>query len=68
MATHTNTAPPRLVRRDEVLHRTGLSTSEIYRRIEADTFPKQIRLGAKSVAWLESEIDQWIMDQVEAQK
>lgn len=59
-------AAPRLIRRDEVLHKTGLSTSEIYRRIEAGTFPKQIRLGAKSVAWLEADIDQWILEQVEA--
>lgn len=67
MAALTQTAP-RLIRRAEVLHKTGLSQSEIYRRMDADAFPKQIRLGAKAVAWLESEIDQWIMDQVEAQK
>ena len=28
------------------------------------TFPKQVCLGAKSVAWLESEVDDWIMDKV----
>lgn len=67
MATPAQTAP-RLIRREEVLHKTGLSTSEIYRRIAADAFPKQVRLGAKSVAWLESEIDQWIFEQVGAQK
>lgn len=67
MAAYTQAAP-RLIRRDEVLHRTGLSTTEIYRRMAADAFPKQIRLGAKSVAWLESEIDQWIFEQVGAQK
>ena len=29
------------------------------------TFPKQVSLGAKSVAWVESEVDDWIMDRVE---
>lgn len=43
-----------------VKKRTSLSTSEIYRRIEAGTFPTQIKLGAKSVAWLEHEINDWI--------
>lgn len=65
MAKHINTTPPRLIRRDEVLRKVGLSTSEIYRRISAGAFPKQVRLGTKSVAWLESDIDQWIIEQVE---
>ena len=28
------------------------------------SFPKQVFLGAKSVAWLESEVDDWIMERV----
>jgi prophage regulatory protein len=27
-------------------------------------FPKQVSLGAKSVAWLESEVDDWIMERI----
>lgn len=65
MAVHTQ-ASPRFIRREKVLSKVGLSTSEIYRRIAAGTFPKQIRLGAKAVAWLEADIDQWILEQVEA--
>jgi prophage regulatory protein len=38
---------------------TSLSTSEIYRRIAAGTFPAQVVLGPKSVAWIEAEILQW---------
>lgn len=41
---------------------TSLSTSEIYRRIAAGTFPKQITLGPKSVAWIESEVLAWCDD------
>lgn len=43
---------------------TSLSTSEIYRRIAAGTFPAQVTLGPKSVAWIESEIVQWCDDLV----
>ena len=49
-----------LIKLPEVKRRTTLSTSEIYRRLEAGTFPKQIKLGAKAVAWLEHEVNAWI--------
>lgn len=59
MASTTNT-PHTLIKLPEVKRRTTLSTSEIYRRLEAGTFPQQIRLGAKAVAWLEHEVNAWI--------
>lgn len=63
--THTSLADARkLLKLAEVRDRTTLSTSEIYRRIAADRFPRQIRLGAKSVAWLESDIQKWIDEQI----
>lgn len=49
-----------LIKLPAVKERTSLSTSEIYRRIEAGTFPAQIKLGVKAVAWLEHEINDWI--------
>ncbi len=42
----------------EVLARTSLSRSTIYRLVSDGTFPKPIALGAR-VAWLESEIVAW---------
>ncbi|MEL7306578.1 MAG: AlpA family phage regulatory protein, partial [Pseudomonadota bacterium] len=32
--------------------------------ISEGTFPKQVSLGAKSVAWVESEVDDWIMERI----
>ena len=49
----------RFIKRQEVEGITGLSCTEIYRRIAADNFPKQVVLGPKSVVWIESEIFQW---------
>lgn len=62
MASTTTTTT--LIKLPEVKRRTTLSTSEIYRRIEAGTFPAQVRLGAKAVAWLEHEINAWIDERV----
>lgn len=54
-----------ILRRKQVEARIGLSRSTIYERIKAGTFPTPISLGAKSVGWLESEIDAWLSAQVE---
>lgn len=51
---------PALLRLPEVRSLTGLSTTEIYRRISASRFPKQVPLGAKTSAWSSLEIDEWI--------
>ncbi len=61
MAAHTtpNHPPRRFIKLTEVKTLTTLSTSEIYRRIAAGTFPAQITLGPKSVAWLEAEVLAW---------
>ncbi|KEO86035.1 hypothetical protein EH30_09300 [Erythrobacter sp. JL475] len=51
----------RFVRLKEVLHRTGLGRSTIYRWMDEGRSPKPVRLGARSVAWIEHEIDQWLI-------
>ncbi len=45
---------------------TGLSKSTIYARIAEGTFPKQIALGPRLVAWVESDIQKWITEQISA--
>lgn len=58
------TSTNRFIKRREVQALTSLSTSELYRRMNAGTFPAQINLGPKAVAWLESEILKWIDERV----
>ncbi|NMX61508.1 AlpA family transcriptional regulator [Pseudomonas sp. WS 5079] len=43
----------------EVRRICGLSTPTIYRLAVAGKFPKQVKLGVKSVAWIRAEVDQW---------
>lgn len=40
--------------------KTGLKRSQIYLYMKDGTFPHSIKIGPASVAWLESEIDEWI--------
>jgi prophage regulatory protein len=56
----------KLLRLPEVKATTGLSKSTIYARISEGTFPKQISLGPRLVVWVESDIQNWISEQVSA--
>lgn len=55
----------RIIRLKEVIDSTGLSRSTIYKYISEGSFPKSLDLGGRSVGWLESEIQDWIMVKVE---
>ena len=45
------------LRLPEVRTRTGKSRSTIYAGIAGGTFPKPIKLGPRSVGWIEAEIE-----------
>lgn len=49
-----------LLRIRDVKARTKLSSTTIYRRIAAGTFPPSTPISAGLVAWYESDIDAWI--------
>ncbi|MGE8435428.1 MAG: helix-turn-helix transcriptional regulator [Pseudomonas palmensis] len=70
MAIPTNITPParRFIKRQDVESITGLSCTEIYRRIAAGAFPKQVTLGPKCVAWIEAEIHTWCDEQIAASR
>jgi prophage regulatory protein len=54
----------RFLRLPEVMSRTGLSRTDIYRKMEDGAFPKVIPLGKRSVAWRSDEIDAWIDERI----
>lgn len=66
MANTTSTIQPvrRFIKRHEVELITGLSCTEIYRRVAASNFPKQITLGPKCVVWIESEVLTWVDERI----
>ena len=67
------TAEIRIIRRKQVEARTGLSRSTIYSKLKRNpkrpsdfdpTFPVPISIGAKAVGWIESELDAWLVAQI----
>lgn len=52
-------SPVRFIKRPRVKNISGLSDSEIYRRMATGKFPKQVALGPKCVVWVEAEVFAW---------
>lgn len=55
---------PRLLRLPEVTRATGLGRSAIYERVAAGAFPKPVALTAKSRAWVEAEVADWVRERI----
>lgn len=53
-----------LIRIEEVQRRTGYSKPWIYRLLKEKRFPASIKIGARAVAFIESEIDEWINQRI----
>ncbi|QQG30029.1 AlpA family transcriptional regulator [Pectobacterium carotovorum] len=50
----------RLIRLSEVMKKTGFGKAWIYRLISQNRFPQPVKIGIRAVAFVESEIDEWI--------
>jgi prophage regulatory protein len=57
-----------ILRLPTVKARTGLSRSTIYLRIAEGHFPKPISLGSRAVGWIETEVNAWLNQQIEASR
>ena len=50
----------RMLRFPEVIERTGISRTTIWRRVRAGTFPAPVQLGSNSIGWPEPAIIEWV--------
>lgn len=61
----------KIIRCREVQERCGISRSSLYEKLNPKSlrydkeFPKPLKLGAKSVGWLESDVQTWINNRVQ---
>jgi len=60
------------IRLTEVIKLTGLSRSSIYAMLDPNspqfdpTFPRQVKLSVRSVAWSSTELENWVLSRLEA--
>lgn len=57
-----------ILRLPAVKKRTGLSRSTIYLRISEGRFPTPVSLGGRAVGWVEAEVNDWLIRQIEASR
>ena len=54
-------SPPIFLRMQSVVRMTGLARSTIYEMMAEERFPRQVRIGARAVAWRRADIFEWSM-------
>ncbi|EAP9735420.1 helix-turn-helix transcriptional regulator [Salmonella enterica subsp. enterica serovar Glostrup] len=54
-----------LIRLLEVQRRTGYSKAWIYRLMSQGKFPSSVKIGSRAIAFVESEVDDWINQRIE---
>ena len=54
-----------ILRLPAVIALTGLGLSTIYAKMIEGQFPKSVRLDARSVGWLETDIHDWLSDRIQ---
>lgn len=63
----TDCRPVKIARLRDVISQTGLARSTIYAKISPKnpsfdpTFPQSVRLGERSVGWIDEEVCAWIL-------
>ena len=67
MANHSSDAVTavQILRLPQVCKVTGLGRSMIYQLESTRRFPCRVRIGARAVGWVESEVQRWLADRVE---
>ncbi|MFV8987963.1 helix-turn-helix transcriptional regulator [Serratia fonticola] len=54
----------RLIRLPDVMMITGLKRSTVYNKMKSGEFPKSVPIGERSIAWVESEINSWVANNI----
>ncbi len=65
-STTTAAQPIVILRLPEVCRVTGLCRSLVYELEANGAFPRRVPLGARSVGWVEAEIQSWLVARVNA--
>ncbi|MCG6202329.1 helix-turn-helix transcriptional regulator [Psychromonas antarctica] len=54
----------KFIKLKEVMVMTGLARATVYKHIANNKFPKSVSLGERAVAWIESEVEEWMLERI----
>jgi len=52
----------RVLRKPEVIGRSGMSGTTIWRLEKSGKFPRRVKLGGAAVGWMASEFESWLAE------
>ena len=52
-------AQAKFMRKPDVLDRVPFSKPTLHRKVKEGSFPAPVKVGARAVAWITAEIDEW---------
>ena len=58
--------PRRILRLPAVLEFSGLSETQIDEQVSRGDFPRPLKIGLRTVGWLESELEEWLNKKIAA--
>jgi prophage regulatory protein len=58
----------KVLRLPAVMEKTGLRRATVYLLMTKGLFPSNFKIGSRAAGWLESDINEWIMDCVRASR
>ena len=64
MTNQSNRSTPTLLRLNDVLELTGFRKTKLYDLIKAGDFPAPVKLGNRLACWPDSEVSDWISQQI----
>lgn len=56
----------KLLKLQQVMEKTSLCSSSIYNLMKEGDFPKNISVMGKRKAWLESDVEEWMLKKLQA--
>jgi prophage regulatory protein len=65
---HTQTTKRRALRIDSVVELTGVSKTHLYRLIQAEKFPRPVKLSERVSVWDAALVDRWLSSKFEGVK
>ena len=58
----------KILRLPIVKAKVGLGRSTIYAQVSQGVFPKPVSIGPRAIGWVDSEIDEWIAQRIDASR
>ncbi|ROR70192.1 AlpA family transcriptional regulator [Vibrio crassostreae] len=62
VSKHKSGISMRFLKIKEVMTKTALSRSSIYRKMSEGSFPKPVPIGERAVAWIDSDVEEWMKE------